>query len=143
MDMGNSSYGSTSTLSGEQTAEYVHSLARAECATRGDMCGPCQTDTSWEQCFPKSQDVNRLEDTTENGKGHAKIGKLLANSTRPVGNLRAVLMISIMDIFRENVSMKAVLGHFGKPMQEAKDMGPPDTSCVSWPMENQAKVYLI
>ena len=31
-----------------------------------------------------------------------------------------------MNIVLENVSMKAALGHLGKPMHEAKDLGPPD-----------------
>ncbi len=39
-----------------------------------------------QHCLSKSQDVNRPDDTAWKWGGHAKIGKLLANPTSPIGN---------------------------------------------------------
>ncbi len=52
------------------------------------------------------------------------MSKLPPNSTSSIGHLQLVL--NILHTVLENVSMKAALGHFGKPMHEAKDVGPPD-----------------
>ncbi len=60
----------------------------------------------------------------KNGEPHAEIGCLLANPTSPICKQQAVL--SILDIVLEDVSMKTVREHCGKPRPKAKDVGSPD-----------------